>query len=415
MDFSILLNDDKCRGCTNCMKKCPTQAIRIKSGKASIDKNRCVYCGECVKACPHNAYTAYKGEKTKKIQKKYSIAIPSTTVYGQFPIGTDICNIQNAVKNLGFDYVFDESHASALAAKAIELRVEEEKEIRPIISTNCPAIVRLLKVRYPSLLDNMITIESPMEIAAFLAKKFVTENINISEEELEVYYISPCPAQLLAMKNPLCDVKSHIDYVIPFNTVYGDLVREVTKSKNVCIDFPTIDGLKWAVSGGQCETSKIESSISAFGIENIIGILEEIENGKLDDVDFVELLICTEGCVGGTFNVENPFLAKRNINHIIKNLNVGESLIDFNSHFDELYKQKSFDVKINFDDIIIDNLPLAEAIKRIEKIEEINSKLPGLDCGSCGSPSCRAYAEDVYNGHAIVEGCKLLNRNNKEN
>jgi len=59
MDFSILLDENKCKGCTNCMRKCPTQAIRIKNEKAVIDTNKCIYCGECIKACPYNAYTPY--------------------------------------------------------------------------------------------------------------------------------------------------------------------------------------------------------------------------------------------------------------------------------------------------------------------------------------------------------------------
>lgn len=92
------------------MRKCPTQAIRIKNEKAVIDTYKCIYCGECIKTCPYNAYTTNNVIRSETIKAKYSIAIPSTAIYGQFPIGTEICKIQNSIKNLGFNYVYDESY-----------------------------------------------------------------------------------------------------------------------------------------------------------------------------------------------------------------------------------------------------------------------------------------------------------------
>ncbi len=413
MDFSILLDENKCKGCTNCMRKCPTQAIRIKNEKAVIDTNKCIYCGECIKACPYNAYTPYNVNRNEITKTKYSIAIPSTAIYGQFPIGTKLCSIQNSIKKLGFDYVYDESYAAELASKVINRKVNTEKETKPLISTNCPAIVRLIKIRYLSLLDNLVTVESPMEIAARLAKYNVHNEFDIPLEDIIVYYISPCPAEMLTITNPIGAKKSSIDYVIPLNSIYGDLFREISKSENICNNEPSIEGIKWAISGGQCETSKLNSSISVFGIENIINILEEIENGKLNDIDYAELSVCTEGCVGGTFNVENPFLAKRNINYIINTNREGtQSNVD-TSKFEELFDRNFFDIEIINDDFNKDNLSLAEAIEKMEHIEAISSILPGLDCGSCGSPTCRAYAEDVYNGFANLDGCILLKANKK--
>lgn len=417
MDFSILLDESKCRGCTNCMRKCPTQAIRIKNEKAVIDINKCIYCGECIKACPHNAYVAYNSVKYEYIKTKFSIAIPSTAIYGQFPIGTEACNIQNSFLKLGFNYVYDESYAAKLASKAISRKIKDQKEIRPLISTNCPAIVRLIKIRYLSLLDNLVTVESPMEIAARLSKYYVHKEYNVPYEDIGVYYISPCPAEMLSITNPIGTKKSNINCVIPLNSIYGDLFREVCKNAEMCTSNPSIDGIKWAISGGQCETLSEASSISVFGIENIINILEEIENGKLHDVDYVELSVCTEGCVGGAFNVENPFIAKRNINYIINNSNsmlCKDEMTDKTGKFEELFEKNFFDIEIINDDFNKKKLSLAEAIKRMEKIEEIYAKLPGLDCGSCGSPTCMAYAEDIFDGYAKLDDCILLKATKKE-
>ncbi|MBO5076641.1 MAG: 4Fe-4S binding protein, partial [Clostridia bacterium] len=50
---SIVLDEELCKGCTNCIKKCPTDAIRVQYGKARIEKERCIDCGECVRTCPY--------------------------------------------------------------------------------------------------------------------------------------------------------------------------------------------------------------------------------------------------------------------------------------------------------------------------------------------------------------------------
>ena len=55
---SVTLHEDKCVGCTNCVKRCPTEAIRIRNGKAFIASERCIDCGECIRICPHHAKRA---------------------------------------------------------------------------------------------------------------------------------------------------------------------------------------------------------------------------------------------------------------------------------------------------------------------------------------------------------------------
>ena len=55
---SVSLNRDKCVGCTSCLKRCPTEAIRIRNGKAQINASRCIDCGECVRHCTNNAKKA---------------------------------------------------------------------------------------------------------------------------------------------------------------------------------------------------------------------------------------------------------------------------------------------------------------------------------------------------------------------
>lgn len=415
MNFSIMFDKEKCKGCTNCMKRCPTQAIRIREGKAYIDSNKCIHCGECVKACPYEAYSTQAVESHREKNYKYKIAIPSTTIYGQFPKGTEICKVQNAVLKLGFDYVYDESWASELVSKAIKKRIEENKGVRPLISTNCPSTVRLIKIRYPSLMEHLISLEAPMEIAAKLARIRAKEVFNLEDKDIGVFYISPCPAKMLAVTDPIGPNKSYINWVVPLNTIYGDLYREVKKENDMCYSNPSLKGIKWAVSGGQSKSADLKNYIAVNGMENIIDIFDEIENGKLSDVDFVETLACVGGCVGGTFNIENPFIACNTLNHIIYNTNEDTLSNEDLDKFEELYKDSVFDLTITEEKDHRDKISIKDAVRRFEQIKEIVALLPGLDCGSCGAPTCFAHAEDIYKNQSKLYDCVVLRAKSKDN
>ncbi len=396
------------------MKRCPTQAIRLIDGKAFINSDRCIHCGECIKVCPYNAYTPESIEWYEEMHYssyKYKIAVASTPLYGQFPKGTDICKVQNAILKLGFDYVYDASWAAEMVSMAIRRKIEEEKHIRPFISTNCPAAVRLIKNRYPSLMNHLVLLKEPMVIGAMMAREKAKERYNLKDEDIGVFYLSPCPAKLLAVTDPVGDYMPYVDWVIPINTIYGDLYRELVKDDYGLCSYPSLKGTRWAVTGGQSEAAGLTNYIAVNGMENIIQILDEIENGNLSNVDYVEALACVQGCVGGTFNVANPFIAHSNINYILKNVK-DECLIDGIERFDEMYNEGIFKFALKSEENS-SKINMKEAIIKREKIKEINDMLPGLDCGSCGAPTCYAHAEDVYNNESTLYGCVVLRANGK--
>jgi iron only hydrogenase large subunit-like protein len=390
------------------MRKCPTEAIRIVNGKAVIDDDKCINCGECIRVCPYNAYTSIT-DKIEDLQNyKYNIAIPSTTVYGQFALGTEICKIHNALIGLGFDYVYDESWAAELVTRAIRVKVNADKNIKPKISSNCPAMVRLIKIKYPGLLDNIIEVEAPMEIAARLAiDKAQSIDKNLKKEDIGVFYISPCPAKTLSVKEPIGKDKSYINKVISLKEIYGDMVRELKMHDNMCYSNPSLTGLKWSISGGQTDACDFENSIAVSGLENVIDVLEELELGKLDHIDYLEILSCNGGCVGGTYNFENPFVANSNIKHILKTLKEDKLKNEFTEKFEELNKDGYFDIEI-YKEIEEKKPNIKEAIEKMDRIEVIYEKLPKLDCGSCGAPTCKALAEDIEDGKKTIDDCVIL-------
>jgi hypothetical protein len=319
--------------------------------------------------------------------------------------GPGIADVDLAMKE-GFSTAGDSVRELGFGARAIKLKIDKEKTVRPYISTYCPAAVRLIKYRYPSLMDNLILIREPMEIAGILARERVRKNFGLKDEDIKVFYISPCPAKLLAVTNPIGDYKPSVDWVIPLNKIYGDLYRDVIREDNNTCSYPSLLGVKWAVAGGQSEHAELKNYLAVHGMENIIEIMEEIENGKLSNIDFVEASACVNGCVGGTFNVVNPFIATSNINYILNSLD-DECINPDIDRFDEMYKTGFFNYKLKEEERP-DQLNLKEAVERQEKIKEICDMLPGLDCGSCGAPTCLAHAEDVYNKESEFYDCVVL-------
>ena len=132
---SVYLDAEKCKGCINCIKRCPTGAIRVRGGKAHIIKEFCIDCGECVRVCPHHAKkTRYDSLDTMK-EYKYKVALPAPSFYAQFNNVTDTGIILRALIKLGFDDVFEVAAAAEMVSEMSRKYIAEHPEGRPFIST----------------------------------------------------------------------------------------------------------------------------------------------------------------------------------------------------------------------------------------------------------------------------------------
>ena len=81
---SVYLDEDLCMGCINCIKRCPTQAIRVRHGKACITSKFCIDCGECVRICSHHAKLIRRDTIDVIHNYKYTVALPAPSLYSQF-------------------------------------------------------------------------------------------------------------------------------------------------------------------------------------------------------------------------------------------------------------------------------------------------------------------------------------------
>ena len=103
---TVYLDDDKCRGCVNCMKRCPTDAIRVRGGKASVIYPRCIGCGECIRRCPHGAKLAAYDPISVIESFKYKVALVPPSFYGQFAT-KNTKKILSALLSMGFTDVVE--------------------------------------------------------------------------------------------------------------------------------------------------------------------------------------------------------------------------------------------------------------------------------------------------------------------
>ncbi|MBQ8563776.1 MAG: 4Fe-4S binding protein, partial [Firmicutes bacterium] len=217
---SVTLDKEKCCGCTICLKRCPTDAIRILNGKAVIFGNKCIDCGECIRVCPYHAKKAVVD--TLEILKdfEYTIALPAQTLYAQFPGMRDRNIVLTALKKLGFDDVFEVSAACDAISRAVTQDLHYGRLPEHVISSSCPTVVRIIRARFPSLLPNLLDYRSPMELSARWAKKLAMEKTGLPKEKIGCIFISACPAKATSSKHPLGEQESYVDGVLSISEVY---------------------------------------------------------------------------------------------------------------------------------------------------------------------------------------------------
>mgnify|MGYP005799742525 CR=1 FL=1 len=136
---SVTLNPDACKGCITCVKRCPTEAIRVRGGKAHILRDRCIDCGECIRVCPHHAKRAVTDRLAGMERFRWKIALPAPALYGQFNNLDDVDVVLGGLIAMGFDQVFEVAAAAELVGDATRLLLGPGLPERAAISSPHPA------------------------------------------------------------------------------------------------------------------------------------------------------------------------------------------------------------------------------------------------------------------------------------
>ncbi len=410
---SVTLDYDKCRGCTNCIKRCPMEAIRVHEGKAKITEERCIDCGDCIRFCSHHAKVAVTDALQKLDSFKYRIALPAPSFFGQFKEYEGIDEILAAFRKIGFDEVFEVALAAEVVAYVVHRYLQTTRYDKPLFSSACPAVLRLLQIKFPDLLQRVIPVLTPMEVAARMAKAEAMKRTGLKWDEIGTFFISPCPAKVTEAKNPIVTRVSAVDGVIGANLIYKDIIKHLQQNRGNELNREglhkaTKSGMCWGYVTGESKSISFGTSLAVSGIHNVTSLLEEIELGELRDVDFIELQACVGGCVGGPLNIQNLFVGRVKLRRIIERFTSTMPYYD-EENLLKVYegKEYQFTEPIQPRPIMVLDEDVSKAIMKMERVDAIANELPGLDCGACGSPSCRTLAEDIVRGLAFDTDCVI--------
>jgi iron only hydrogenase large subunit-like protein len=296
--------------------------------------------------------------------------------------------------------------------------IEEHADQKPFISTACPSVIKLIRVKFPNLIEHLLPINAPMDIAAQMAKRIAIRKTGLPAEKIGAIFISPCPAKVTAVRSPIVNNTCEVDGVLPIKEVYTKILPYMKEAaaynvysdddfggSNDDLSMSGKIGISWGASGGESGGLLTDNYLAADGIENVLKVLEDLEDQKITGLDFIELNACSGGCVGGVLQVENPYVAKAKLKALRKYMPVARSHIkdsipDYAFWGNDLEYMPVFNLGSDF----------MESLEKMSKAEEIEKRLPGLDCGSCGAPSCKALAEDIVRGVAHEKDCIFLLR-----
>ncbi|MEJ2637338.1 MAG: [Fe-Fe] hydrogenase large subunit C-terminal domain-containing protein [Calditrichia bacterium] len=400
------------------MRRCPTQAIRVRNGKASISEELCVDCGICISVCPTKAIVPISDPVVEFANFKYKVVVPSPVLYSQFDSRTHPYIIHLALKRLGFDEVVDVNTSTAALAKVLVKYLKKYRGRLPLIYSHCPSMLRLIQVKYPDLVELFVPLDVPREVTAREVRKTFPEKLGLRPHDIGIIYIANCPAKIVSIKQPAEKAHSWFDGVVSIRDIYSVLLPQIVAIKEEFDECQVPENFSfhsgWIGLDSITQAAKAENWLSVSGVDHVMKTFDDIENSRLRNVNFVEAMTCMLGCLGGPFNVENPYVARANS---IKQREKYEQHIKV----DEREIARRFDEGYYFLERPVLPRPttyfdtdLATSIKRMKERERVYQKLHKIDCGCCGAPTCMAFAEDFVRGDVKLTDCIFLSESRED-
>ena len=378
---------DKCKKCIRCVKACPVDAISIVNEKVTLDNKKCINCGKCIQVCEEKVLKIKKVNIEKALKEHaYNIILIPSALISDIKKYSELNDIANALKAYGFDEV---KQYSDIEGFIHELAIKEytgSKEVK--ITSFCPVVNRLIRNEYPTLLDNILPYDYPVEIAAKeLRKKYEGKDIGI-------FSLCECVGKLTLAHAPFSRNHSNIDYAISVSSILP-IIKKLKGEGTENIQFNKT-GVKSIVSH-LCENEDL-SMMSLSGYEQVKQALDLIEFDQLEDVDILSLFYCHQGCIGGCHLWGNPFKGRLLIKDLLDKCNAPIKEID-----KEMYTLiRDVDEE--------DQLEFKERMAWFNKVNAILETLPHYDCGSCGFANCRALASKIASGEVDDSLCRLKSR-----
>lgn len=408
---SLRFDEALCDGCLSCVRVCPTQAVRVRSGLAIMLEDRCIDCGECFKVCAQRAVRPLTGSLAELSKFDYTVAVPSPALYTQFDSSANPGVVLEALRRVGFDDAVGLSKACAAASVAIEQYLADYRGPHPVISSSCPTVVRLVQVKYPGLLDQLLPILSPRDAAARDLKRRKVAETGLPSDRVGIVYVTPCPAKMVSLVDHPGMDHPYFDSVVSFSDLFVHLtaaVAQIEERGDAVNETERATGLSWSLSTGLAGSLPAENTLAVAGLPNVVRILDDIEKGKLGRYTFVDCHACPEGCVSGVLTVEDPYVARARAIRLIRtlgpdrDLNREQVIREYHAGaFRMPHRVIARPMRPLHDDIAV-------AISRMNERDRLVSSLPRIDCGACGAPTCETFADDVVRGEVGETACVFV-------
>lgn len=383
-----------CKNCYKCVRHCPVKAIRIKDHQAQIMQDDCILCERCTIICPQHA----KAEKNdvpslkRMIGEGYPLVASVNPAYvakfgpGSFPA------LQEAFLKLGFTDAREAAEGTYLVRREYE-RILQEGQMDVMITSVCPAVVRLVRSKYPKLAKYLLPVLSPMQTHAKYLKEKNRDCIPV--------YISPCisPVAEISEKN------SYSAYVISFEELDSWMEESGIRVEHKQEEpSPKLSRMR-AMSGGITRIIRKNEDytyLSIDGVENCMQVLDELQEGKIHKC-FLELNICEGGCIGGpSFQKDKRRRMKSSIDVMAASMKDPfrpEDEADFNLPMDLNLEREFIEKEVTHPN------PTEEELQEILKKMGKATHQKELNCGACGYNTCREKAIAIFQNKAEISMC----------
>jgi len=385
----LTLKKSNCKNCYKCIRHCPVKAIKFSGNQAQIIGNECILCGQCFVVCPQNAREIVN--ETEKVKVLLQAGTPVVVSLAPSFVanyeGVGIAAMKEALVKLGFADVEETAIGATMVKNEYERMLREEH--RDVIITSCCHSINLLIQKYfPSCLEYLADVLSPMQAHCQDIKKRIPN--------AKTVFIGPC----LSKKDEAEHYAGIVDAVLTFEELSQWLKEENIELVRQMDENPASRARFFPTTGGVLKTMAQNvpgvTYLAIDGVEECMAALRDIESGKVHNC-FIEMSACEGSCING------PIMGKRSSMPIKDYMAIanyaGEK--DF-----EVEQPAPVQLKKQFEYIEHKlSMPLEADIMSVLRQMGKHTPAQELNCGSCGYNTCREKAIAVCQGKAEISMC----------
>ena len=386
----LTLKKSNCKNCYKCIRHCPVKAIRFSGNQAHIIGNECILCGHCFVVCPQNAKEIVDGTEKARVllQSGEPVVVSLAPSFIANYEGVGIESMRRALKKLGF-FDVEETAIGATIVKTEYERMLREEERDIIITSCCHSVNLLIQKHFPSALEYLADVMSPMQAHCADIKRRMPN--------AKTVFIGPC----VAKKDEAEYYEGLVDAVLTFEELTNWLKSERIELEKEVDDTPESRARFFPTTGGILKTMAQNAPgytyIALDGVDNCISALKDIESGKIHKC-FIEMSACVGSCIGG------PVMEKYHSTSPIKDY---VTVADYAGERDfEVDQPAPMELKKHFS-MIEHKLTQPSEHEIMSVLRQMGKFKPSdeLNCGSCGYNSCREKAIAIIQGKAEISMC----------